>query len=1495
MPSVDNRVVRMEFDNRAFERNLSTTLRSLADLEKALKFEGAGRGLAEVSSAAQHMNLGTIASAVDHIASRFTALGAVAFTVIQNLTTSALGFVKQVGGNLIDSVMGRGKQRALNIEQAKFLFAGLGADVEKSMDSARRAVLGTAYGLDVAAKAAAQFGASGIDAGEEMYKSLRGVAGVSAMTGSSFEEMADVFTQAAGQGKISGYTLQRISMRGLNAAAALAKQMGKTEAEIRDMASEGKISFKEFALAMDDAFGAHAQEANKTYEGSLANLHAAMGRLGAAIQGPQLEQQRDLFNAITPKVDALKEALQPLIDMFVFLRRLGINALIKQIGGISFEGITKAAPTINKAMANLFLGFSNIVKVGKEAFREIIPIDTVGIIQKVANAFLKFSEAIKMGAPTLEKIKTIFKGWFSILSIGWSIVANLVKFIWGLAQSLLGLSDGKILDFFVKISEFFIGLQEQLVKGKGIQDFFKDLGTFIKEPIKYIKDFKDAFIALFTGVDPSLPEGVSKSMGRVSDRFEHLRGLLERAGDIWRPFGNALEKIMGVLDKIWSAISDWFSELGQKMAAVMEKGDFDAVIDALNATLLGGITAILVKFMRGGGKIGLDLSGGMFDSIIATFEELTGVLEGMQLKLKADALMRIAAAIAILTASVVVLAMIDSVALTKALTAMAVGFGQLIGVFAAITQLSGPKGAAKFTLISGGMIALSTAILILSGAMKVLGTMDWGEILRGLVAMAGMLVILIALSKLLTKAAPGLILGGIGVGVMGTGLTILAGAVAIFGNMELKTIGIGLLGIAGALLVIAGAMQLMPATLPITGAGLILVGIGLNILAGALKLMSGLSWSEMAKGFAGIGGGLLIIAGAMHLMPMTLPITAAGLILVGIALGEIAAAMLIFGGMDWGEIGKGLAAMAGALLILAIATNAMTGALAGAAAILVVSFSLTILAGVIKTMAELSWGDLIKGIAGIAIAFGVLGLAALVLEPVIPAMLGLGAALLLIGAGFAVFGVGALLVARALQAIAESGAKAAKAIPEILEAIGKSLGAVGRGIAEGLIEMVKTFTDAAPVIMKALGVLLSHILDTLIELIPKIKEVAILYIGALIEIIREKVPDLIEAGLHILMSLLQGIRDNIGEITTMVADIIINFIDALTAKVPEMVDSVYNLLLTVIEAVLVKLQQLPKDMFMVVGRAFMSGIFGGILQKAVEVAAWLGSLGLKVIQWIGNVARTLWNKGKDFIGGLLGGIVERAIAVMQWYVTLPFKVLGWIGNVARTLWNKGMDFIGGILGGILQKWHEVYTWVSGIGQRVKDAIGDLTGKLKSVGGDLIGGLLQGVKDGWDKLTGWISSAADKLPGPVKKLFGIGSPSKVFMEIGSQLMDGFYIGVKDGWEDVEKLLVEAAREMSMMEDFNPTITPVLDLTQVAADAAKIAEYISPAPAVAVSDARNLAAATNVLKAPSDSTTAVAAPGVTFTQVINAPEQLSTADIYKQTRNQITLAKEELSIP
>lgn len=282
MSNIDNRIVSMTFDNESFERNLAATVRSLDKLTESINHAGAQNGLSVLSDSVNDFDVSSMAAGIDNISSKFSALGAIGFTVIQDLTRSALDFVAKLGGNIIDPLIGGGKQRAENIEQAKFMLRGLGMDIEATMESAKSAVLGTAYGLDSAAKAAAQLGGSGLKAGEEMTGALRGIAGLASMTGSSYDEMADIFVSAAGQGKVSSMEFQRIGQRGVNAAAKLAQVWGTTEAEVRRMASEGEISFEMFAKGMDDAFGEHSQKANETYAGSLGNLRTAFSRMGAS-------------------------------------------------------------------------------------------------------------------------------------------------------------------------------------------------------------------------------------------------------------------------------------------------------------------------------------------------------------------------------------------------------------------------------------------------------------------------------------------------------------------------------------------------------------------------------------------------------------------------------------------------------------------------------------------------------------------------------------------------------------------------------------------------------------------------------------------------------------------------------------------------------------------------------------------------------------------------------------------------------------------------------------------------------------------------------------------------------------------------------------------------------------------------------------------------------------------------------------------------------------
>ena len=184
MTTIDDKIVYISLNTKDFEEGTKSVLKSIDDLKAGMQFKDAGKGLSELNKHVNAFSIAGIAENIKNISSHFSALGAIGFSVLNTLTNGALHFGKAMVEKVLSPIIEGGKQRALNIENAKFQFRALGQNVDKMMASSLAAVKGTAYGLDEAAKAAGQFGAAGINAGSQMTSTLRGVAGIAAVTNS---------------------------------------------------------------------------------------------------------------------------------------------------------------------------------------------------------------------------------------------------------------------------------------------------------------------------------------------------------------------------------------------------------------------------------------------------------------------------------------------------------------------------------------------------------------------------------------------------------------------------------------------------------------------------------------------------------------------------------------------------------------------------------------------------------------------------------------------------------------------------------------------------------------------------------------------------------------------------------------------------------------------------------------------------------------------------------------------------------------------------------------------------------------------------------------------------------------------------------------------------------------------------------------------------------------------------------------------------------------
>ena len=440
--SVDNRVVEMQFDNAKFEKNINQSIKSLKDLDKALQMEDAAKGFNKIEKAANELDLSKLDKTLDRLNYRFSAMGIAGATAIGELTKSVMNFGKTFYDKTIGQIKSGGMARAMNIADAKFQLEGLGVKWEQIEEDINYGVKDTAYGLDAAAKAASQLTASGIQMGDEMKGALRGISGVAAMTSSSYEEISRIFTTVAGQGRVMGDQLNQLSARGLNAAATLGKALNKTEAEIREMVSKGQIDFRTFAKAMDDAYGAHAKEANKTFSGALSNMKAALSRIGADFATPYMDNMIRIFNSTTKLIDKLRAALKPVSKMFSDI--MGEFSLLTSNMLRSGDALNFVKSTVT-GIVNVFSILRKLINPIGIAFRNIFPGGFLKTLARVSGRFEEITGNFKLSRPIVTAVIEIFEGLFSVLKLVLYVLKNLTQALSPVLQALAPIANFVVL------------------------------------------------------------------------------------------------------------------------------------------------------------------------------------------------------------------------------------------------------------------------------------------------------------------------------------------------------------------------------------------------------------------------------------------------------------------------------------------------------------------------------------------------------------------------------------------------------------------------------------------------------------------------------------------------------------------------------------------------------------------------------------------------------------------------------------------------------------------------------------------------------------------------------------------------------------------------------------------------------------------------------------------------------------------------------------------
>lgn len=846
------------------------------------------------------------------------------------------------------------------------------------------------------------------------------------------------------------------------------------------------------------------------------------------------------------------------------------NALLDEWNEI-YDGRTILIEGLSGAMDRLI----DIIGLVKDAFAAVFPPVTARNLANITYEFRRLVESFnifeKDGETLTEtgrKMQNILRGFFSIFDILKTAISSLWDAIKPLRNGVGGLFD-VLTDGLSDTGEWLYAFSQSLKESEGLTTIVNGISNALQKVVDVLKNVFSGTKDLLGGFD-----GIITSL---STKLEPLKNILSSAKD---------------------AIADFFKSFDLFQDLSFEKLVKNGVLATLGLEL-----AKLIKSLTG---VTND-AGGFLKGMKSMFGELVDTISGFSSKVKMDEVKSIAISIGILSVSLLILSSIEPKKMLSSVSAITMLFTELMAALKISEgfKSSGPKK------MQSTMLALSVSLLLMASALKIVSSIPIDSFQNAIIGITVLIMELVAAESILSNQkgknkASGFI-------SLALALLILSGALKVIGSMDLADIGKGLLAIGVSLGLFVGFVALLPEDKKLIGigAGILLLCTGLIALAGALTILGNLSWESIGKGLLALGGSLLIIAGAVALLPNNLILIGAGLTVVAMAITILSAGLAVLGTMSIESVGKSLLVLAGSLLAISAASILMKGAIGGAAAITVVSLALSLLIPQLLLLGTMKAGNIASALITLGGALAIVVAAGLAANVAVPGLLALSGAVALLGVGVLTAGTGLALFATALSTFAVTGpagiAILILAIKSLIAFIPEFIKALG----DGFIAFMEAMTASLGSIIEFLSSAVQAILTALIENIPLFVEFLDLLVNTVLAKLIEWTPTIVEAAFTMLLSFLGGMRDNIQEVVETAIDIVINFIEGIASKIDDIVDAGFDLLEAFIEGIEHGINDRMPDLiqdFIGLGGELIAGIAKGLLGGVGKALSAIGDV-----------------------------------------------------------------------------------------------------------------------------------------------------------------------------------------------------------------------------------------------------------------------------------------------
>lgn len=1018
MSSVDNRVVEMQFENKQFESGVAKTLSSVKKLKEGLNFKDSAESLKNLGSVSKNVDMSNLIGAVESIKDRFSTLGIIGMTVLQNIANKAIsvgstltksltlqpimdGFAEyETQMNAIQTILSNTRSEGTNIQQ-----------VNSALDELNHYADQTIYNFTEMTRNIGTFTAAGVDLNTSV-NAIQGIANLAAVSGSNSQQASTAMyqlSQALATGTVKLMDWNSVVNAGMggqvfqDALKETSKELGtgaeaaiKANGSFRESLQTGWLTSKVLTETLKKFTTSGAMEwvanycdvskdaVQSAYDQAYANSKATdtIGKQKDAIDGCA----EALAKQTGKSKDAIKETLSLAYDA--------------QDAATKVKTFSQLIDTLKEALGSGWTKSWQIMIGDFEEAREmwtnvsVVLSDMINKSADARNALLQDWANLGGRKAIIDGIATAFNNIVSVAGAVSKAFREVFPPV--TAQQLMNISNGfKTLMEKMKPTEESLSKISRIAKGffsgldlikKGLMSVLGPIGNFVGSNglgglATSLLDVLASVGDFITGLDEAADKGkfFETISSTLATGLNGLKTVLDNIGGGFDNFTGKIDTIVGKFkDFISSAIEPLKNALTWLKENISLNDIFSGLIAGSTVKAFSNIAGVFQKIQDaiddftgdGGEKV-----KGIKESITDLLGTLGDTLQTFQTQVKATSLLEIAAAVTLLVSSLDTLSDLDA---GQAISGVAVIGVLMKELNMSLRSISGmdSKGIIKS---AAAMILVAKALNTLSKAIVSVGSLSFGQIVKGL---GGVSVSLFALSKAAqaigkTKVS---LKSSIAVLALVEACKILSKAVEKIGSMNFKSIVKGVGGIGAVLTELVGATVILDKFTAgkgaVTGAAAVLIlAQALSKIGPALESVGNLSWDQIKTGLAGIGLALAEMTAVIAVLSNTTGIdggitSAAAMLILALALKPIGDELTALSGLSWDQIKTGLAAMGGALaeLVIALSIAGLSGlsGLIGAISIDVVAFGLQSIADALLTFGSMSWDQVKTGLVSMS-------------------------------------------------------------------------------------------------------------------------------------------------------------------------------------------------------------------------------------------------------------------------------------------------------------------------------------------------------------------------------------------------------------------------------------------------------------------------------------------------------------------------------------------------